>query len=71
MFKIVLKCAPSKRKRDSFAADKIHLYVLDLRTFVANSALSQLRAFWGALFAQIWWVGAQKHFIGPGQNHTS
>ena len=39
--------------------------ILDLRTFVANSALSRLRAFWGALLAKIWWEGAQKHFIGP------
>ena len=37
---------------------------LDLRTFVAKSGLSRLRAFWGALLAKIWWMGAQKHFSG-------
>ena len=40
--------------------------MLDLHTFVANSALLRLRAFWGAHLAKIWWEGAQKHFIGPG-----
>ena len=39
---------------------------LNLRNFVANLALSQLRAFMGALLAEICWRGAQKHFSGPG-----
>ena len=39
---------------------------LNLRNFVANLALSRLCAFWGALLAEIWWRGAQKHFSGPG-----
>ena len=30
---------------------------LSLRNFVANLALSQLRVFLGALFAEIWWRG--------------
>ena len=38
---------------------------LDLHTFVANSALSQLRTFWRALLAKIWWRGGLKHFNGP------
>ena len=41
-------------------------FILDSRTFVAKSALSRLRALWGALLAKIWWEGAQKHFKGPG-----
>ena len=41
-------------------------FIFDLRPFVANSTLSQLRAFWGALLAKIWWEGARKHFIRPG-----
>ena len=40
--------------------------IFDLRTFVANSTLSRLRAFGGALLAKIWWEGARKHFIPPG-----
>ena len=40
--------------------------IFDLRTFVANSTLSRLRAFGGALLAKIWWEGARKHFIQPG-----
>ena len=40
--------------------------IFDLRTFVANSTLSRLRAFGGALLAKIWWEGARKHFIRPG-----
>ena len=43
---------------------------LNLRNFVANWALSRLRAFWGALFAVIWWRGAQKRFSGPGHHRT-
>ena len=39
---------------------------LNLRNFVANLALLRLRAFWGALLAEIWWRGAQKHLGGPG-----
>ena len=39
---------------------------LNLHNFVANLALSRLRAFGGALLAKIWWRGAQKHFSGPG-----
>ena len=35
--------------------------ILDLRTLVAKSTLSRLRAFLGALLAKILWVGAQKH----------
>ena len=31
-----------------------------------NQICRDLRAFWGALFAKIWWEGAQKHFNGPG-----
>ena len=44
-------------------------FILDLCTFIANSALSRLRAFWGALLAKIWWEGAQKHFIRTGDYH--
>ena len=40
--------------------------IFDLRTFVANSTLSRLRAFGGALLAKIWWEGARKHLIRPG-----
>ena len=50
-----LKCAPS---------NFCDLNQPDLRTFVTNSALSRLRAFWGALFAKIWWQGALKHLNG-------
>ena len=39
---------------------------LDLRTFVANSALSRVRAILGALLAKIWGRGALNHFNGPG-----
>ena len=39
---------------------------LNLRNFVANLALSRLRAFRGALLAEIWRRGTQKHFSGPG-----
>ena len=39
---------------------------LDLRTFVAKPGKSQFTPFLGALFAQIWWEGPQKHFKGPG-----
>ena len=39
-------------------------FLLNLRNFAANIALSRLRAFWGALLAKIWWMGAQKHFSG-------
>ena len=42
------------------------MFLLDLRTFVVKSALSRLRAFWGALLAKILWEGAHKHFKGPG-----
>ena len=35
--------------------------LLNFRNFVANFALSQLRAFWGALLAEIRWRWAQKH----------
>ena len=40
--------------------------LLDSNNFVANSTLSQLHSFWGALLAKIWWWGALKHFNGPG-----
>ena len=33
--------------------------------FIANSALSRVRALWGVLLAKIWWRGALKHFNGP------
>ena len=39
--------------------------LLLLGSFVANLALLQSR-FLGALLAEIWWQGAQKHFSGPG-----
>ena len=45
--------------------------IYDLRTFVANSTLSRLRAFGGALLAKIWWEGARKHFIRPGLRRSS
>ena len=40
--------------------------ILHLHNFVGNLALSRLRAFLGALLAEIWWRGAQKHFSGLG-----
>ena len=40
--------------------------LLNLRNFAANLALLRLRAFWGALLAEIWWRGAQELFSGPG-----
>ena len=49
-----------------FESNVPQMFILDLRTFVAKSALSRLRAFVGALLAKIWWEGARKHFIGPG-----
>ena len=51
---------------NDFESNVPQLFILDSRTFVAKSALSRLRAFWGALLAKIWWEGAQKHFKGPG-----
>ena len=45
--------------------------ILDLRTLVAKSILSQLRAFLGALLAKILWVGAQKHFKGLGWGYSA
>ena len=51
---------------NDFESKVPQLFILDSRTFVAKSALSRLRAFWGALLAKIWWEGAQKHFKGPG-----
>ena len=53
---------------NDFESKVPQLFILDSRTFVAKSALSRLRAFWGALLAKIWWEGAQKHFKGPGVN---
>ena len=44
-------------------------FIRNLRTFVVKSALSRLRAFWGALLAKILWEGAHKHFKGPGVGH--
>ena len=40
--------------------------LLDSNNFVANSTLSQLRSFLGALLAKIWWWGTLKHFNGLG-----
>ena len=40
----------------------ISAVLTNLRNFVANLALSQLHAFWGALLAEIWWRRAQKIF---------
>ena len=54
---------------NDFESKVPQLFILDSRTFVAKSALSRLRAFWGALLAKIWWEGAQKHFKGPGKHH--
>ena len=51
---------------NEFESNMPQLFIIDSRTFVAKSALSRLRAFWGALLAKIWWEGAQKHFKGPG-----
>ena len=49
---------------NDFESNVPQLFILDSRTFVAKSGLSRLRAFWGALLAKIWWMGAQKHFSG-------
>ena len=54
---------------NDFESNVPQLFILDSRTFVAKSALSRLRALWGALSAQIWCVGAQKHFDRPGQGY--
>ena len=51
---------------NDFESKVPQLFILDSRTFVVKSALSRLRAFWGALLAKSWWEGAQKHFKGPG-----
>ena len=51
---------------NDFESNVPQMFILDLRAFVAKSALSQSRAFGGALLAKIWWEGAQKHFKGPG-----
>ena len=40
--------------------------ILNLRNFVVNLALSRLCTFWGALSAETYWRGAQKHFSQPG-----
>ena len=56
---------------NDFESNVPQLFILDSRTFVAKSALSRLRAFWGALLAKIWWEGAQKHFKGPGDSASS
>ena len=37
--------------------------LLNLRNFAANLALLRLRAFWGALLAEIWWRGAQNILV--------
>ena len=73
----ILKSAPSYAIHLKFEWERLLLnaflmfmvkqqLIFDLRTFVANSTLSQLRAFGGALLAKIWWEGARKHFIRPG-----
>ena len=41
-------------------------FLLSLRNFAANLALSRLHAFWGALLAKIWRRGARKHISGQG-----
>ena len=56
---------------NDFESNVPQLFILDSRTFVAKSAFSRLRAFWGALLAKIWWEGAQKHFKGLGEGHRS
>ena len=37
--------------------------ILILHNFVANLALPRLRAFWGALLAEIWWRGVKNILV--------
>ena len=65
-FRIRLKESNVPPLNNDFESICPQTVILNSRTFVAKSALSQLRAFLGALLAKIWWEGAQKHFKGPG-----
>ena len=65
-FRIWLKGSNVPPSNNDFESNVPHMFLLDLRTFVVKSALSRLRAFWGALLAKILWEGAHKHLKGPG-----
>ena len=69
-FRIWIYCTPpSKKESDSNVSLQIFGFksnYLDLRTFVANLALSRLRTFWGMGQNLVVGLGAQIHFNGPG-----